>query len=767
MKDTVVLHLSDLHFGLGFADGKWSQLIDIFKKEPPSLIVVTGDVVNHPSRSALKHANKQLDEMRAALVDANHGQDIPLVIVPGNHDTRISGLVPLSWLLASSVILAAAAAAMYSQSVDYRWCLAVLLLAAIPAAVRMFCTNNLAKIFGKKLIVEPMPFHKLNLGIIPLDSSVARSCGAHGRVRDDVARILNRTFGDDRNRNLFWIAAVHHHPLPIPYDHAWEPTMLLKNAGTVLQNLVHHNIPLVLHGHKHHQHFSRLFLVDQTHGEREISVLSAGTATHKKQPTLKHSFNTITIDADHRARVAVYEAGSDGAFHLSPQFLVSSSEVYQKRRFEQYCSGHPISASRLISTISIDELGGAIWAEEFSALATKLPIRNFPYDFEVACKTGHIFSGESKADNGPPANALIRYKDKHTVLSNVIFNPDWQPGHAPFDYRLEYRILNFCALDSVQFENMYANGDENFYGDIEHINYSVPTDIAVNEFLIHLKFPHSVPLPEKIWFNNGIINGKNVDWLMSSNIELVRVHSASSVFVRINSPKPGALFQIKWKVAKGAEDANKQQMACESGLLAIDRKWLADYEAKIKLCLEEVRGVAEASFVKTCGEFKDYTIFVTVFSYDKQFRTVKKSFGLGEDKMRGAGFRYGLGLPGLALKAKRLVFYDKNLIKRYKSIAHQRNGIFDVEHLDIEQESEDSVAVPLYCDADTRVDSFGKVTFVGRPYGVVKISFVGLNSHKALFDVSNSVVQADFAGAVCQIMYELVENAILAPGRGR
>lgn len=767
MKDTIVLHLSDLHFGIGFAETKWNQLTEILKADPPSLIVVTGDVVNHPSVASLKHANRKLDEFRTVLVEANGGQDIPLVYIPGNHDTRIFGLVPLYWLVAFAVILAAVSATMFIESVDHRWSAAVLILATVPMIARLFYTNNLRKIFGKKLVVEPTAFHKLRVGIVPLDSSVARWYGAYGRVRDDVATILRRTFADEQNKKLFWIAAVHHHPLPIPCDHAWESTMLLKNAGTVLQNLIHHHIPLVLHGHKHHQHFSRFFLVDRTHGEREISVLSAGTPTHARSPARMHSFNTITIDMDHLARVAVFESDQAAPFHVAAPFLVSSKEVYRKRRYDEFCDSHAISADRLVSTISIDEFGSAIWAEEFSGLATKSAIKKFPYDFRAACKTGHVFSGESHADNGPQVHAVIKYRNKETVFADVTFNPSWQPVQRDFHYRLEYRILNFCALDSVQFANMYSADDTSFFGDVEHVNFDVPDCIAVKEFLIHLKFPHGTPLPKDFWCSTRIKDEGAEEWIVSTDIELVRIHSGSSVLVRVSSPKPAASYQLKWRVHKANESVSPQGLACEQGLLAIDRKWLADYAAQIKMCLEDVRAAAEESFVKARADFKGYSISVTVFSYDRQARILKKSFGLGEDRMRGGGFRYGLGLPGLALKAKRLVFYDKNLIRRYKPIPQQANVVADAEHFDIEQETEDCVAVPLYCEADTRVDQFGKVSFQGLPYGVVKISFSGLDSHKAFFDISNNFAQATFSGAVSQIMYDLVESAILAPGRGR
>jgi predicted phosphodiesterase len=765
MKDTVVLHLSDLHFGRGFVDGNWTQITQLFRRNPPSLIVVTGDVVNSPTRSSLKEANSKLDEFKAALVEANEGQDIPLIYIPGNHDTRISGLVPLYLLIGLGGILLAASVATAFSTLDSQWSVLLLALGCISLLARLFYTSNLKKVFGSKLVTEPRSYSKLNIGIIPLDSSLVRWFGAYGRVSTDFRTTLRDMLSDEQNKKLFWIAAVHHHPLPIPSNDAWEPKMLLRNAGTLLRNLICHNVPLVLHGHKHHQHFSRIFLADSAHIEREISVLSAGTPTHSKNPKRTHSFNTITVDADNLAQVSVYEADTEGEFRAVRWYSTSSTEVYSKRRWEDYRDFHSVSADRMVIAATIDEFGSAIWAEEFAGLKTAKVIDQFPYNFLFTCPRGHFFSGKSRAKKGPAADVAIRYTDRDTVTAKVTFDPSWQTNCDKFEFRLEYRVLNFCALNSVQFENMYA-GDSKYINGVEKIIFDVPDRIAVNEFLIHVKFPHSSALPENIRLFKEVKHANKDEWIELSDDNLIRIHSTSSVSARLLAPTPGASYQIRWAVNEVEDNVSSQGNACQKALQQIDGRWLRDFAAEINACMTLVCAAADESFIKRLDDFEGYTFSVVVFSYDQQTRSLKKSFGSGDNHMRGEGFRFGLGLAGLALKARRLVFYDKNLIKKYEPIRHQGAIAWDDEQFDIEQETEHSVAVPLYCEADTKTDALGNVTFTGRPYGVLKIAFEGLDSHKALFDVSNSFAQAIFAGAVSRIMYDLVKRAVVVNNRG-
>src|SRR5580692_11460111 len=76
---TRIAHLSDLHFGKRFNLDTWNAVKDDVASFMPHLLVVSGDLVDHPSPLHLLAAKGELVQL-AATAKAR------LVVVPGNHD---------------------------------------------------------------------------------------------------------------------------------------------------------------------------------------------------------------------------------------------------------------------------------------------------------------------------------------------------------------------------------------------------------------------------------------------------------------------------------------------------------------------------------------------------------------------------------------------------------------------------------------------------------------------------------------------------------
>jgi predicted MPP superfamily phosphohydrolase len=72
-----IAQLSDLH--LHHISRAYRRAIDVIRKEHPSLVVITGDLVDHPEQTSACLAF--LSELRAAA-------GVPVVVVPGNWDHR-------------------------------------------------------------------------------------------------------------------------------------------------------------------------------------------------------------------------------------------------------------------------------------------------------------------------------------------------------------------------------------------------------------------------------------------------------------------------------------------------------------------------------------------------------------------------------------------------------------------------------------------------------------------------------------------------------
>src|SRR6267142_4174280 len=86
-----ILHLSDLHFGTGFDKDAWKNVRDKAREKTPNLVIITGDLVNSPWRWRMKWAKRELADLKTSL-------RCDVIVVPGNHDTRVLGLFPIRWI---------------------------------------------------------------------------------------------------------------------------------------------------------------------------------------------------------------------------------------------------------------------------------------------------------------------------------------------------------------------------------------------------------------------------------------------------------------------------------------------------------------------------------------------------------------------------------------------------------------------------------------------------------------------------------------------
>ena len=102
-----ILHLSDLHFGFGFNEALWEDVNAVATKLAPKVVIVTGDLVNSPWFWSLRSARRKLCNFQQNL--RRTSQDVKLIVVPGNHDSRLFGIIPVLWLRLTSLLIAVVA----------------------------------------------------------------------------------------------------------------------------------------------------------------------------------------------------------------------------------------------------------------------------------------------------------------------------------------------------------------------------------------------------------------------------------------------------------------------------------------------------------------------------------------------------------------------------------------------------------------------------------------------------------------------------------
>jgi 3',5'-cyclic AMP phosphodiesterase CpdA len=264
---TVIAHISDLHFKSNTNTGErpWNALVaDLTRPEcKPDVIAVTGDIVDSPfggvlglgdeATAAFANACTYLQDLCRALgIDPETG----LVVVPGNHDYRLSGII------------------------------------RGKHQPRKFYDK-----FGA--YCRPLLLPSLRLCLFAIDSNkMERTLDlAAGTVeRDDLVRFgtLVRQVPEGHS-DCTKVVLLHHHPMPIA---ATEDTTLfddprytlLKNAGQFMTNMVRAGVSLILHGHQHSPGYSKAVFPYGRGKEHMITVVAAGSTGRRVQ-----EYNLITV----------------------------------------------------------------------------------------------------------------------------------------------------------------------------------------------------------------------------------------------------------------------------------------------------------------------------------------------------------------------------------------------------------------------------------------------------------------------------------------
>ena len=323
-----IAHISDLHFGFGKPkDGEdaWKLIEQILGKLKPSLLLVSGDLVDTPKKEHFDNAIKKL-----------HSMDIPYYACLGNHDWYRKGnrldhrlmFGNFSFRMACSATWVLAALASY-HGIGW-WCLGFLALATSPwfgpwliSSLWNAVGNDLYdEDFKKRILCPsravpcPLPREKgpeWKIGLLGMDSSVEADVSARGFVNSKLFMPL-----EDATKNQDWdlcICLIHHHPISIRgLEKNCENDRLrllnvtsLVNSGSLLEALVRAQVDLLLHGHEHEPNWVTYNSCKP--GYEPLRVVAAGSATGMGSDgydSARATFNLIILAPDRSVRLRRY-----------------------------------------------------------------------------------------------------------------------------------------------------------------------------------------------------------------------------------------------------------------------------------------------------------------------------------------------------------------------------------------------------------------------------------------------------------------------------
>jgi predicted phosphodiesterase len=684
VKETTILHLSDLHFGQWFQPHKWEEIKVEAKKIQPDVVIVTGDLVNTPWFWKLRKAKAELTKFLSEIKARPDAVEAKMFIVPGNHDTRVSGLFAIKWLkyvLLISLIVGLLALG-WSHDAHVSWlsrhaysavattvAAICAVLALTSVVLRLLTSTKLDHALSPFLVRDVQILADMGIGVLPLDSATAGKLGAHGRVPNDVAIKCQKV---EENPQLFWIAAVHHHALPLPYDSEHESLMIMENAGTLLQELLKRKVPLILHGHKHHHHFARLSTRTKDGEDREIAVLSAATPTEKyNQGAFHHGYNVLRLVNSHELTITTFEAEAGGSFNKKNTINITSDGEYARRRFEGSLKVLGLHCAKMVSSVQIDEYGDALLSREFTGLVTKENLTEFPEELVASSVSGEIThaSVQVTSDKSPSASLEVLELQSHSAKYKVQFSGDvLRHNSYPLDFNFRAFATNAFALTSLQHRLMHPRAKSTD----EEIIYSVPVCLAIRELILLLAFPKTAEFPKSISLQVSPVGSSgDAEWNPVDSQSVTYSHSTQSVIAQIASPQPGARYRFYWHVEQAATvPVGKLESRMTNITARRGRQPLAE---AIKEIFEfAVNLLATQSLKEEDDRASD--ISVTVFRFNQDTAMLTPVVTTLRSSNSAPNYPYGIGLPGRAFKIGKATVYDRRDAKTQQLTESERNG---------------------------------------------------------------------------------------------
>jgi len=655
---TRVLHISDLHFGRGWEQYLWDDLRGCAERLEPDLIVVTGDLVNSPYRYRLARATTALRDL-ATRVRKRSGRECRIIVVPGNHDTRVLGNVPLRWVtMAAIVSLLLAAAAVLAVATKAwggpGWVAGVILAGGVALTVYRCLLQNFWNACKDLAPKKPQVMQELGLIVYPYDSATPALTGARGQVGIDQF-VTDAEGQAEPGRDLFPIALVHHHPLPIPYQHQHEPLLVLDNAGAFLNEVSRKRIRLILHGHKHHQNYARCTIRMGTADEFEIGVLASGTTTAGRDPG-PSGFNFHVLELSEQAGVVAtpYVASPGGTFAPGSPIVIEPRALRLRRLFEASLQRAGCEYSAVFSVWHVNADGDVHTRTEhrdFRVVRDDLTFVECPQPVRVGTETGHIerFSAGPLSRRGAAGVQLIIDKTDPAAYSlstqegRLTFGRVIRPDES-ISYFVSHDTLNGCAVSREQFREMYPDQPPQEWQEI------LLQAIPARDLVLVVDLPRECRIegePELV-----IQDPREQARVADLNAAMLHDQEAGLIIARVPYPILGVNYKVQWLLAEATPVQVSDRFTGEAdqlarGLLGLARP--AQLESRQAALADQLVDLARRDL-----ELSDTDpVEVCLMAYDRderELRVVAASFPAADPRWEWK-LHYGNGIAGRAFKA--------------------------------------------------------------------------------------------------------------------
>ncbi len=669
--ETRILHISDLHFHSAY-DQKLPEQFGwieqrLSERAPFDLVVVTGDIVDNKKEL---NRNEGLEQsflsaekyLRKICQKVSVNPDERLIIIPGNHDYRF-------WGFAQIPDLACRARAAWRDLSQGR-------LPETRTADRSIFEKTLGEKYFKSVF-----YREMRVAILSFDSNtpdwvlnLASGFVDPEQIRN--SREILKSWKDefpDEMKEAYWIALLHHHPLPLAESEKlakerkitdFEEFLLLRNAGTFVKRCLESEIGLVLHGHKHCGGYWR---PSASVGEllRSVNIVGAGSLGEPSPNNNKYSYNSISVFRDGYLKIKRIDVDSKGTFE---EFLLPAPS-YEEVRVELHAqlgrrrtrgkAEFPLRADEVVRTIDVDLAGDLKVSEEQSGLrsATGGPVDRVTTERRSPTRNFKHLKYES-----PGREVKVRgtsyegTRYKYTLYFDPPIGSEktkltWQ---AVVQDGVVLSIDDQRALHGVDLEESWK--EKEWVGFHAEQLYERATVIVKCPELLAPMFQRSLRLDVREYKNLE----KSIGREMASFHVSFRWSDPTTATMSIYKPLPGYIYMLWWSLPK--VHPLLQLLSVEENVLAGKVRARLYRAVNDSQSLDEFLQGMEAE-IKKCECFRDRNLNDLVLALlaaatDEDLECIRTR-GSAEIDVRGWRCKIGEGAAGLAFRRREPLYCNR------------------------------------------------------------------------------------------------------------
>ncbi|MBS1849419.1 MAG: metallophosphoesterase [Acidobacteria bacterium] len=675
---TTIAQISDLHINRKTGTQVPGMLKQILAQVRPDILIVSGDLANQPVFWQMRKAARLLEELQAECKPAR------TIVIPGNHDFKLWGNVGLRRITRIPFEIYFRRDGLHK---GFWW-----------------RTRESAKLLANALwwkgsaMREPVLVDffeerpQAGLAIFAVNSNTLTEMMAAGKVESQdlqqLFREVSKAEGAADFPFRYKIALVHHHPAPIAdaptaaLDRVQESFMVFYNAGLFLRELSRRGFNLVLHGHKHVAGFVRVGCEFPDLGRTVLPVAAAGTATHPAPDDSRgHHLHVIEIFDDDTATLKDWFFSASTVQTQSYTYDLDTLEDVRRRRCTIFQKRQKFVVSELRKTVQITADGYSTVQMEYRncKVTDKDGLDHIPLLFRVERPT--YLRGLTKARNSSAfVRVQLRKQDAHAGEGDYFLGKNWKPGDGPFNFGLEYRLMNGHVLTGQEFARHYEGQN------IDSEYSSIAPDGACDLMTLSVQFPQDYPLDslefrcsaeylpaplqsaadERLSTGSGAKGHDDETSRIEGNLR----REGNGYVLTCPQPVPGMIYKMLWRFPAPAAGGVSPDLEQEAKIASILQRLLALPATRPMINTLEFRewnrifslldGLAQDINARIPGAPEKIDITVMVFDdTSKRLKFVCSNQG----NLPQGEFFSGEGCAGLAFEKARIFLYHPDIDK--------------------------------------------------------------------------------------------------------